>query len=258
MELKLTGTRKHFGEKEVLRGCGFTFQQGKIYGLLGRNGAGKSTLLALAAGLRRPTAGSVTSGGAPVLEDPAAVRDIALLGSARSLIEDKRITRSMQLWSVTRPGWDQDEADRLLELFEVPRDVKPEKLSLGQRSALDAVFALSCHTPVLLLDEIHLGMDAVIRTRFWDALLASYVRENQTIVISSHLVEEIEELLEDVVLIDHGRVIETGTVDDVRAGHAAHADRTELADRAGSPGGRRPTLTDILVSTTSHQEGHRS
>lgn len=220
-----------------------TFRPGVITGLLGRNGSGKSTILSLAAGLRRPTAGTVTTQGAAVLENAAAVRDIALLGSSRSLIEDERIEDSMRLWAATRPHWDQAEADRLMEVFEVPRRTKPERLSLGQRSALDAVFALACHCPVLLLDEVHLGMDAVARRRFWDQLLAAYVREPATIVVSSHHVEEIEELLEDVVVVDHGRVVASGTADELRDSCAETA--------GGLPRRRRPSLTDLLVAVTS-------
>lgn len=214
-----------------------TFRPGVITGLLGRNGAGKSTMLALAAGLRRPTAGSVTTSGSPVFE--GAVEDIALLGAGRGLIEDERIDTSLRLWSATRPGWDQAEAERLLELFEIPRRSRPDKLSEGRRSALDAVFALACHASVLLLDEIHRGMDVVARRRFWDELLASYVREQQTIVISSHHIEEIEDLLEDAVILDHGAVLAAGTADDLRAQHTRPSARDAL-----------PTLADILVDLT--------
>lgn len=232
-------------ERWALTDVTTTFRPGTITGLLGRNGSGKSTILSLAAGLRRPSAGTVTCEGAAVLENARAVRDIALLGSARSLIEDERIETSMRLWATTRPGWDQAEADRLMEVFKVPRRGKPEKLLLGQRSALDAVFALACHCPVLLLDEIHLGMDAVVRRRFWDELLAAYVRENTTVVVSSHHVEEIEELLEDVVILDRGRVIAAGTADDLRDAHSP-ADAGPRALRHG-----RVSLTDVLVAVTS-------
>ena len=110
-------------------------------------------------------------------------------------------------------------------------------MSLGQRSALDAVLALACHCPVLLLDEIHLGMDVVVRRRFWDELLATYLRERPTVVISSHQVDEIEDLLEDVVVLHRGRLAATGTADELRAAHSR-------------PGQGLASLSETLIDIT--------
>ena len=139
---------------------------------------------------------------------------------------------------MTRPGWDGQEAARLMEVFEVPLRTRPSRLSLGQRSALDAVFALSCRCPVLLLDEIHLGMDVVMRRRFWDELLALYLRERPTVVVSSHQVDEIEDLLEDVVVLHRGRLAAAGAADELRAAHSR-------------PGQGLASLADALIDLTS-------
>ena len=103
--------------------------------------------------------------------------------------------------------------------------------------ALDAVLALACHCPVLLLDEIHLGMDVVVRRRFWDELLATYLRERPTVVISSHQVDEIEDLLEDVVVLHRGRLAATGTADELRAAHSR-------------PGQGLASLSETLIDIT--------
>lgn len=110
-------------------------------------------------------------------------------------------------------------------------------MSLGQRSALDAVLALACHCPVLLLDEIHLGMDVVVRRRFWDELLATYLRERPTVVISSHQVDEIEDLLEDVVVLHRGRLVAAGTADELRTAHSR-------------PGQGLASLSETLIDIT--------
>ena len=125
-----------------------------------------------------------------------------------------------------------------MEVFEVPLRTRPSRLSLGQRSALEAVVALACHCPVLLLDEIHLGMDVVVRRRFWDELLALYLRERPTVVVSSHQVDEIEDLLEDVVVLHHGRLVAAGTADELRAAHSR-------------PGRGLASLADALIDLTS-------
>ena len=221
----------------ALGGVTLTLRGGAIAGVLGRNGSGKTTLLSLIAGLRRPTSGDLMVAGRPVFDDGVTMSAVALLGGPRSLIEDAPIRRSLGLWAMTRPGWNAQEAVRLMDRFEIPLRTRPSRLSLGQRSALDAVVALACHCPVLLLDEIHLGMDAVIRRRFWDELLDLYLRERPTIVISSHQVDEIEDLLEDVIVLHRGHLVASGSADDLRAAHSR-------------PGQGLASLTDTFIDIT--------
>lgn len=210
-----------------------TLRPGTVTGVLGRNGAGKSTLLDLLAGLRRPRTGEVLLDGEPVWDGPGPRAAVTLLGTRRALLENNRLTDSVGLWRTTRPLWSSADLARYLDVFEVDVDSVPRRLSQGQRSAVDAAFALASHSPVLLLDEVHLGMDAVVRRRFWDALLEQYVAERATIVIAAHEVAEIEDLVEDVVVLARGTVTADGSADDLRA--TCTAPGTALAD-----------LTDVL------------
>ena len=237
--VELTGLTYRYAKagEPAVNGLGLTLRPGTITGLLGRNGSGKTTVLSLIAGLRRPTSGSLTIAGRPAFDDAVTMTATALLGGPRSLLEDVPTRLSLELWAATRPGWDAQEAARLMEVFELPLQTRPSRLSLGQRSALDAVFALACHCPVLLLDEIHLGMDVVVRRRFWDELLALYLRERPTVVVSSHQVDEIEDLLEDVVVLHRGRLVAAGGADELRAAHS-------------SPGQGLASLTDALINLT--------
>ena len=214
-----------------------TFRPGTITGLLGRNGSGKSTLLDLAAGMRRPTHGSVSVSGLNAVEDSSARSSICLLGTRRGLLERAPVKDSVALWEATRPRWNRQDAEQYLDLFEVPVKRAPSRLSQGQRSALDAAFALACHCPVLLLDEIQLGMDAVARRTFWNALLDLYLRERPTIIISSHEIDDIEDLVEDVVVLQQGGLATATSADELRA--AATAPDAPLA-----------SLTDALVDMT--------
>ena len=237
--VELTGLTYRYAKagEPAVNGLGLTLRPGTITGLLGRNGSGKTTVLSLIAGLRRPTSGSLTIAGRPAFDDAVTMTATAFLGGPRSLLENAPTRRSLELWAATRPGWDAQEAARLMEVFELPLKTRPSRLSLGQRSALDAVFALACHCPVLLLDEIHLGMDVVVRRRFWDELLALYLRERPTVVVSSHQVDEIEDLLEDVVVLHRGRLGAAGGADELRAAHS-------------SPGQGLASLTDALINLT--------
>lgn len=162
---------------------------------------------------------------------------VTLLGTRRCLVENQSLEASFRIWELTRPLWMTHEAKRYLRLFEVDPDAVPARLSQGQRSAVNAAFALASHSPVLLLDEVHLGMDAVVRRRFWDTLLQMYSYEHPTIVIASHEVGEIENLVEDVVVLGRGeggnRVL-------------AHGSADELRQAATPPGAPLADLTDVL------------
>lgn len=239
------GYRYARGREPALTELTLTLRPGTITGLLGRNGSGKTTLLSLISGLRRPTHGALAVAGRSAFDDNATMTATAHLGGPRSLIEDSPVRRSLELWAATRPGWDAQEAARLMDRFEVPLRTRPSRMSLGQRSALDAVLALACHCPVLLLDEVHLGMDVVVRRRFWDELLAMYLRERPTVVIASHQVDEIEDLLEDVVVLHHGRLAATGTADELRAAHSR-------------PGQGLASLSETLIDITDITEGDPS
>lgn len=228
-----------------LHDVSLTLRPGVITGLLGRNGVGKSTLLDVAAGLRRATRGTVTltdvdaeaqpTGTTQPVWDAAAARAaVCLLGTRRALPASVAVSTSIRLWEATRPLWSTPDAHRYLRLFDVDAQARPARLSQGQRSAVDAAFALASHCPVLLLDEVHLGMDAVVRRRFWDALLEQYAAERPTIVIASHEVGEIADLLEDVVVLAGGTV-------------AGHGGADALREACTPDGGPLADLTDVLA-----------
>src|SRR5699024_2862090 len=103
--------------------------------------------------------------------------------------------------ALARPTWDQGYAEELLEAFGIDRRKKAGKLSRGQRSALGATIGLASRAPVTLFDEVHLGMDAPTRRRFYELLIADYAEHPRTIVLSSHLISEVEHLLERVVML---------------------------------------------------------
>lgn len=219
----------------VLRDLSFVIDHPSITGLLGRNGSGKSTLGLILAGLLYPSSGSVTLAGTPVT-DTVAMRDVAYAGETTAVFEDQKITETMSLWSYTRPNWDQDFADELLETFGISPKKRPDKLSRGQLSAFYATLGLASRSSVTIFDEVHLGMDAVIREVFYRILLSDYTTHPRTFIVSSHLIDEIENLLDHVIMIDGSRIVEIGEVDDVRARHA-HA-------------GDLPSLTKILMAMT--------
>lgn len=190
-----------YDEVEALRGVTLDLAAGGIYGLLGRNGSGKSTLLSTFAALRGPTSGAVLVNGEDPMENERLMRSICLIREGGDVITDEKVSATLRLVADIRPHWDADYAGALLDTFEVPTNRRPNKLSRGQRSALAATIGLASRCPLTMFDEVHLGMDAPTRYRFYDALLADYVEHPRTLIISSHLVDEIAPLVESVVIL---------------------------------------------------------
>ncbi|HLS49745.1 MAG TPA: hypothetical protein VK024_07095, partial [Actinomycetaceae bacterium] len=123
---------------------------------------------------------------------------------------------TLELVAAARPTWDDGYARALLDAFELDPATRPRKLSRGQRSALGAVIGLASRAPVTMFDEVHLGMDAPSRRRFYEELLSDYVDHPRTIVISSHLIAEIEQLFERVVILHRGRVLLAEEAEELR------------------------------------------
>ncbi|WP_218130506.1 ATP-binding cassette domain-containing protein [Lentzea jiangxiensis] len=185
----------------------FSLQGNKIYGLLGRNGSGKTSLMSALAGYRRPV-GSVQLDGAPVFENAAALRQVCLVRhSAHAADKGDKVSYVLEYGAAWRDTWDNGYALELVELFKIPLGTKVGELSLGQRSALGVVIGLASRSPLTMLDESHLGMDTPTRYAFYDTLLHDFMEHPRTIIISTHLIEELSSLLEEVLIIDAGRLV---------------------------------------------------
>jgi ABC-2 type transport system ATP-binding protein len=247
IELEALGVT--FGDVRALDDVTLTIGGDAITGLLGRNGAGKTTLLSTVAAYRRPTAGAVRVAGRDPYEDPEVVTDIAFVPAARKADGSLSIADALGIASLMRPRWDQDRADALLERFQVPARGEVGSLSTGKRSALSITIGLASRAEVTLFDEPHLGMDAPARYAFYDELLADYVAHPRTIVVSTHLIDEIAPVIERVVILDHGRVLEHAAIDELRSKGAELTGPAEAVARLA--GGRRVLSERSLGRTSS-------
>ncbi|WP_125776364.1 ATP-binding cassette domain-containing protein [Antribacter gilvus] len=205
----------------ALDGATCTVRAGSITGVLGRNGAGKTTLLSLLAAFRRPTGGTVLVGPDGSLEDPWEntwiTSGVQLVRESGDVYPEEAVSETFEYLANVRPDWDGDLASRLLDQFEVDVRKKPAALSRGKRSAVGAVIGLASRAPLTIFDEVYLGMDAPTRYAFYDALLEDYAEHPRTVLVSSHHVEEVERLFEDVIVLDEGRVLLAEPADDLRA-----------------------------------------
>ncbi|MEV8505506.1 ABC transporter ATP-binding protein [Actinoplanes sp. NPDC051475] len=190
---------------------------GKIYGLLGRNGSGKTSLLSVLAAYRKADGGSVRVDGEDPFENPRTMRDTVFIRDTLDLADGDRIGRILDFHARLRPRWDADYAAHLLDVFGLDRRTRPSALSRGQRSSLGVVLGLACRAPLTLLDEVYLGMDAAARTAFYRELLDDYLAHPRTIVLSTHLIQEVADLFEEVVIIDRGRLVVQEDTDTFRS-----------------------------------------
>ncbi len=207
MSIEIRNISKRFGEVQALKDVSITLEENKIYGLLGRNGAGKSTLLNLLTGRIFADSGTITLDGEPALENDRAQGKLFLM-SESTLHPDSMKVRSAFRWAgAFYPGFDLDYAMALAGDFGLSTGAKISGLSTGYHSIFKLILALSVNVPYVLLDEPILGLDANHRELFYKRLLEKYAEKPFTVVLSTHLIEEVASLVEDVIIIKEGRVL---------------------------------------------------
>lgn len=197
---------KNYGRHHVLDHLTFAIEEKKITGLIGRNGVGKTTLLKIIAGFIHQTAGDVQVYGKKPFN--------SLFVSANSVMIDDQMTFPPTLNLVEiidqaekfYPDFDPELAKGLLDYFSLPVNRGHHQLSKGMKSTFNMIFGLSSRCALTIYDEPTTGMDAAVRKDFYRALLKDYVAHPRSIILSSHHLDEIEDLLEDVLLIHEGKV----------------------------------------------------
>lgn len=203
-------------DRPALQDVDLTLAPGVVHGLLGRNGSGKTTLLSLLAAFRRPTRGTVLVDGEDPFENERVLEGTCFVRESGDVIDDEDVKTNLDFQVGMRPGFDRDYAERLLDDFEVPLRTKVEQLSRGQRSAVGASIGLAARAPLTILDEVYLGMDAPSRYRFYQELLADYADHPRTVVLSSHLIGELDRVLEQVTILHRGGVLLTDTTESLQ------------------------------------------
>lgn len=217
MSITVSQLSKQYGPVTALDGVSLTLEDGKIYGLLGRNGAGKSTLMKLMSDRIRPTAGEI-------LVDGKSVHNNA--GRIYMMSEDNLYVDSMKVRDIFRwtgefyGGFDQALADRLCEEFELNPKKKATSLSTGYKSICKLITALCVDADYIFMDEPVLGLDAGHRELFYRSLLETYADRPRMFLLSTHLIEEVAGVIEDVIIIDKGKILRTDSVENLlRSGY---------------------------------------
>ncbi|MFD5095236.1 ABC transporter ATP-binding protein [Amycolatopsis thailandensis] len=217
--ISTTGLTRRYGDHLALGEVSVDIQEGKITGLLGRNGAGKSTFLRIITAQEFASAGSVRVFGENPVENERVLRRLVLVREDQQF-PDFKVRHALAAASWFYPNWDAELADTLLRDFDLPLKRPVKKLSRGMRSALSITIGLAARAELTLLDEPYAGLDAVARQLFYDRLLDDYSAHPRTVLLSTHLIDEVADLLEHVVMIDKGRVVLDAAADDLRGSAA--------------------------------------
>ena len=212
--IKARGLRKTYGKGVVaLDGVDFTVGAGRIVGLMGPNGAGKTTALKAILGLTQFEGELSVLGRDPRISRDQLMNDVCFIADVAVLPKWLRVRNAIDYVAGVHPRFDRAKAQDVLARTEVRRDSRIGELSKGMITQLHLALIMAIDARLLVLDEPTLGLDLLYRRTFYEALLNDYFDHETTILVTTHQVEEVEHLLTDVLLINHGRIVLDSAVD---------------------------------------------
>jgi len=205
--IEVTGLTKRFGSVTAVSDATFSVQENTISGLLGRNGAGKTTLMQLLTGQQFATSGSIKVFGESPVENARVLSNVSFIKESQKYPDDFKVKHVFRSAPWFFAEWDAEFAELLIDEFRLPVHRRIKKLSRGQLSSIGVIVGLASRAPLTFFDEPYLGLDAVARQLFYDRLLQDYAEHPRTVILSTHLIDEVANLLEHVLVIDAGRII---------------------------------------------------
>jgi len=218
--LQASGLGKRYGSKWALRDCDLRIEPGSVTALVGPNGAGKTTLLQLAVGLSKPTAGSVrVLGLSPRAEASAMLPRVGFVAQEHPLYRGFKVGETLELGRRLNPSWDAALARDRIERLGLPLGQKVGSLSGGQQAQVALTLALAKRPELLLLDEPVASLDPLARREFLQSVMEVVAETQMTVVLSSHIVADLERVCDHLVILSQGRTQLVGPIDDVLRGH---------------------------------------
>ncbi|MCD9024123.1 ABC transporter ATP-binding protein [Cohnella silvisoli] len=205
--VETSGLTKTYGKVNAVDNVSFTLEDGKIYGLLGRNGAGKTTIMHMITAQLFATSGQLKVFGEEPFENNRVLRQTCFIKESQKYPDNFRVVDVLNVSPLFFPNWDREFAYSLIKDFQLPLKRRMKKLSRGMLSSVGIIVGLASRAPLTFFDEPYLGLDAVARSLFYDRLLEDYAEHPRTIVLSTHLIDEVSQLLEHVLVIDNGKLI---------------------------------------------------
>ncbi|MFE5865515.1 ABC transporter ATP-binding protein [Streptomyces virginiae] len=210
---------KRYGRKEALSDCTLSVPSGRVVGLVGPNGAGKSTLLQLACGLIAPTSGSIEVLGGRPASGPGQLAKVGFVAQDTPTYAGLSIADHLRLGARLNPGWDARPAEERIRQLGLDPAQKTGKLSGGQRAQVALTLAVAKRPELLILDEPVAALDPLARREFLQSLMEVVAEHGTTVVLSSHLVSDLERVCDHLISLVASRVQLSGDVDDLLATH---------------------------------------
>ena len=233
--IDVSALMRRFGATTALASVSLSLPRGAVYGLVGANGAGKTTLIKHILGLLRAESGSVRVFGLDPIADPVAVLSrIGYLSEENDLPGWMRVDELIRYSRAFYPAWDDAYAEELRQTFVLDPAARIKNLSKGQKARAGLLIALAYRPELLVLDEPSSGLDPIVRRDILGAVIRTIADEGRTVLFSSHLLEEVEQVADHVTMIHQGRIVLSAPMANIRETHRV--------------GDRVPSLDEIFVA----------
>jgi ABC-2 type transport system ATP-binding protein len=247
--IEVTALTRRFGAKTALDDVSITVPRGIVFGLVGANGAGKTTLIKHVLGLFKAQSGSVRVFGLdPVAEPGPVLRRLGYVSEEHDLPGWMRVWELLRYHQAFFPTWDPAYAEDLRRRFELDPAARVKELSKGQRARANLLVALGHRPELLVLDEPSSGLDPIVRRDILEAIIRAIADEGRTVLFSSHLLHEVERVSDHVTMINHGKIVFSAPLDDIKEMHRCLTLR--FAEARSGP----PALTGALAWEGTGQE----
>jgi len=231
--IQISNLTRRFGTKTALDSVSLSLPRGAVYGLVGANGAGKTTIIRHILGLLKAESGSVSVFGLDPVADPVGVLSrVGYLSEENDLPGWMRVDELLHYTRAFYPQWDDAYADELRRTFALDGSASIKTLSKGQKARAGLIVALAHRPELLVLDEPSSGLDPIVRRDILGAVLRTIAHEGRTVLFSSHLLDEVEEVADHVTMISGGRLVLSGPLEKIIDSHRVD--------------GRVPSLNEIF------------
>ncbi len=218
--IEAQGLRKRFGKTTALDGASFKVESGRIVGLIGPNGAGKTTALKAVLGLARCEGSLKVLGLDPYHDRDRLMERVSFIADVAVLPRWLRVQQAVDFVAGVHPRFRPERCQAFLERTSIKRDSRIRELSKGMITQLHLALVMAIDAQLLVLDEPTLGLDILSRKQFYDSLLSDYMDAEKTILVTTHQVEEVENILTDLLFIDRGRIVLDLPMEEIPAHYA--------------------------------------
>ncbi len=213
--IEARGLSKSYGARQALENVSFKVEAGRIVGLIGANGAGKTTAMKALLGLSAFDGQLTVLGRDPRADRDELMRDVCFIADVAVIPKWLRVRQAVEFVAGVHPRFDRAKAEGFLSKTDIRPNSRVKELSKGMLTQLHLALILAIDARLLVLDEPTLGLDLLYRRQFYDTLLNDYFDQDRTIILTTHQVEEIENLVTDVIFLNHGRILLNSSVEEL-------------------------------------------